>query len=431
MLLYVVCFSSTRTERSATVTTAAAKSPPRQCQCTAHASTAPITQNPGNVACTLGTLTKGVTRIAPTLTARSATRRLGRRRRGSSYAQMVKPVHAVIAASASTAASGRSKLVRQRYALSPSMFNRTSTRRIARARNMLSSTVHGDRASVSRAVRLVIGGVRSGRLELGLVGGWPGDVTRALTVEPLLLLLRPAGVHVDVLLTGEPHDLVHDLVGDRPEDEPVVLQTLVAREVQGLPEPHERAGHLAELLAGRGHHVRPDDGDRDHRHLHLEGESCHAGLASIQPAVVRTGALGINPEQTALAQDPFRRRESALGGRGAGAVDRDLAGTGEELLLEPALDAGRREVLSLRHERHATGKGQRHEEPVGVRQVVARENGRTLGGDVLCALGPWAEDELQDRADQHPLEQPVKQSRTSSTACPLRSATAAVDTAKP
>src|SRR4051812_28134173 len=124
------------------------------------------------------------------------------------------------------------------------MLTVTNTRRTARARNMESSTVQPDRAAGSRAMRLLMGAVLSGRLELGVFGGLSGDVTRALTVEPLLLLLRAAGVHVDVLLTREPHDLVHDLVGDRPENEPVALQTLVAREVQRLPEPNERAGQL-------------------------------------------------------------------------------------------------------------------------------------------------------------------------------------------
>ena len=74
-------------------------------------------------------------------------------------------------------------------------------------------------------------------------------------------------------------------------------------------------------------------------HLGLERQPGDAGLAAVEPAVVRAGALGVDAEQVALVEDPLGRRQRALGGVGAGAVDRHLAGAGEELLLEPALDA--------------------------------------------------------------------------------------------
>ena len=41
-------------------------------------------------------------------------------------------------------------------------------------------------------------------------------------------VLHRRGVHVDVLLAGQQHQLVHDLVGDRAQDEAVVLHALVA-----------------------------------------------------------------------------------------------------------------------------------------------------------------------------------------------------------
>ena len=85
-----------------------------------------------------------------------------------------------------------------------------------------------------------------------------GALASACRPSPCRLLLRLAGVDVDVLLAGEPHDLVHDLVGDRAQDVAVVLHALVAGEVEGLAEAHDRAGERAELLAGRGHHVGAD-----------------------------------------------------------------------------------------------------------------------------------------------------------------------------
>src|SRR5690349_7079903 len=45
-------------------------------------------------------------------------------------------------------------------------------------------------------------------------------------------LLRVLRVEVDVFLAGQPHDLVHDLVGDGAQDVAIVLHTLVAAEVQ-------------------------------------------------------------------------------------------------------------------------------------------------------------------------------------------------------
>ena len=138
----------------------------------------------------------------------------------------------------------------------------------------------------------VVGGRRLGRLA-SPAAPWPPRRSP---------VLGPAGVHVDVLLAGEPHDLVHDLVGDRPQHEAVVLEALVAREVQRLAEAHTGSDHRAELLAGRRDHVGAEHRDRDHRHLGLQREPRHAGLAAVEPAVVGPGALGVDPEQLSLAR---------------------------------------------------------------------------------------------------------------------------------
>ena len=197
--------------------------------------------------------------------------------------------------------------------------------------------------------------------------------------------LASGGVHVDVLLAGEPHDLVHDLVGDRAQDVAVVLHALVAGEVQRPAEADDRPGEGAELLAGRGDHVGADHGDGDHRHAGLQREPGHAGLAAVEPAVGRAGALGVDAEQLALREHPLGRVERALGRPAAGTVDRHLPGAGEELPLQPALDARAGEVLRLGHEGHPPRQGQRHEQPVGVGEVVAGQDGRPLVGHVLGA----------------------------------------------
>src|SRR3954452_22641602 len=177
----------------------------------------------------------------------------------------------------------------------PRAFSSTTERRIASARNIVSWTGECGSTAARGPVAGIIGSgglcVRAGR---GLAG------TCSLLGLLLALLLGDGGVLVDVLLPGEPHDLVHDLVGDRAQDVAVVLEALVAREVQRLAEAHHRAGEAAELLAGRRHDVGADDGDRHHGDAGLQREAGDAGLAAVEAAVVRSGALGVDAEQLAL-----------------------------------------------------------------------------------------------------------------------------------
>ena len=107
--------------------------------------------------------------------------------------------------------------------------------------------------------------------------------------------------------------------------------------------------------------------------------------------------------------DPLGRRESTLGGGGTGAVDRHLPGAGEEGALQEALHAPAGEVLGLGEEGHPPAQRHRHEDPVGRRQVVAREDGGPARRHVLHALHMWPEHQLHDRADRHELEEPVEQ----------------------
>src|SRR3954452_7297140 len=173
----------------------------------------------------------------------------------------------------------------------PTALASTTNRRMPSARNIVSCT--GELGS-TEARGPVAGVIGSGGLRVRTGGGLPG--ARGL-LGLLALLLGDRGVLVDVLLPGEPHDLVHDLVGDRPEDVAVVLEPLVAREVQRRAEAHHRPGEGPELLPRWRDHVGADDGDRDDRNPGLERQSGHAGLAAVETAVVGAGALGVDPEQ--------------------------------------------------------------------------------------------------------------------------------------
>ena len=127
---------------------------------------------------------------------------------------------------------------------------------------------------------------------------------------------------------------------------------------------------------------------------------------------MRAGALGVDAEEVALRRGSACADVSApSAARRAGPVDRHLAGAGEELLLEPALDARGGEVLRLRDERHPPRQRERHEQPVGVRQVVAGQDRGALVGDVLGTLGVRAEDQPQERAEGDPLQEPVEHRR--------------------
>src|SRR3954469_3346248 len=98
---------------------------------------------------------------------------------------------------------------------------------------------------------------------LGLRGSGPGGLLglRRFRDPPL----GGGRVDVDVLLAGELHDLVHDLVGHRAQHEAVMLHALVAAEVQGLADADAGPHQLGHDLAGRLDLLGVDHGDRDDR----------------------------------------------------------------------------------------------------------------------------------------------------------------------
>ena len=204
------------------------------------------------------------------------------------------------------------------------------------------------------------------------------------------------------------HDLVHDLVGDRAQDVAVVLHALVATEVERLAETHTGPGELAEDLAGRGDDVGADDGDRDDRHAGLQRHPRHAGPAAVEHAVVRARALGIDAEELAVGES---RSPVVIAPAAAEPLERSIGtwpAPEKKVFCSQPLMPERREVLGLGHERDPARDHERHEQPVGVREVVAGQDRRALLGDVLGALGPRPEDQLEQRAQCEELQEPIE-----------------------
>src|SRR5665647_162925 len=241
-----------------------------------------------------------------------------------------------------------------------------------------------------------VGGLVLQLLGLGLGGGQQ-------------TVLHRRGVHVDVLLTRQEHQLVHELIGDRAQDEPVVLHAFVTGEVQGLADAHADAHDLGDLLAVRLRLVRANHGHRQDGTPRLERHPGHADAPAIQPAIRRAGAFGIDAEQLAPTQDLEAAVERNVTGTPTGTVHRQLTGTLEEGCGRPALDASAGEVVGLGQAGDPPRKHQRQEDGVGEREVVAGEDRGALWWDVRLALDPRAEQQPQDRPENQCLEHPVEQ----------------------
>src|SRR5262245_38717990 len=97
--------------------------------------------------------------------------------------------------------------------------------------------------------------------------------------------LKRRRVDVDVLTTGQLHQLVHDLVGDRPLDEPVTGPSGVPIERQRLADPDAYPLDLRDDLAGRLDLIRVEHRDGDDRGTAFQREPGDTGLAAVEPAV--------------------------------------------------------------------------------------------------------------------------------------------------
>lgn len=135
---------------------------------------------------------------------------------------------------------------------------------------------HGRRAAFGRLNRPAHQPERTCRFRL-----WKG---RGRLRRRLVLVLERGGVDVDVLLTGQLHQFVHDLVGHGPLDEAVALHALVAGEVERLADL-DRHLRRAGRAAGRVELVGSDHRDRNDRHPGVQRDPREAGLALEQSTV--------------------------------------------------------------------------------------------------------------------------------------------------
>ncbi len=220
--------------------------------------------------------------------------------------------------------------------------------------------------------------------------------------------LGPLRVFIDVLLAGELHQLVHDLVGHRPQHDPVLLQAVVPGEIERLAEPHTGPDRQpGRQLARRLEFKAADHRGRDDRGSRFESKPGHARLAAVEPPIRSTRALGIDAEQFPCrehaqpgAQRPFARLP-------AGAIDRDLADAAEERLAQQPFQPSASEIFGFRQEDHLARQRQRRKEVIGERQMVASQDGRAVPRHVVGALRPRAEHQPQERA-QYRLDHPVE-----------------------
>jgi hypothetical protein len=119
-----------------------------------------------------------------------------------------------------------------------------------------------------------------------------------------------------------------------------------------------------------------DQPDRDDRRAGPQRDPRDTGAELVQPPVRRTGALRVDAEGTAVLEQVdayfYRRR----GGPDVAAFDRDLTHAAEEGRHSASAQPGRVEVLRFGEIEHLAPRGQRGEELVRERNVVAGDDDR-------------------------------------------------------
>ena len=83
------------------------------------------------------------------------------------------------------------------------------------------------------------------------------------------------------------------------------------------------------------------------------------------------------------AKHAFAGEDSRFGGTSTGTIHRDLANAGEEDLGEEALDTRAGEVIALGQKSDRPRRNLCQEEGIRKGQVIARQDRRTLGRQVL------------------------------------------------
>src|SRR4051812_20749847 len=169
-------------------------------------------------------------------------------------------------------------------------------------------------------------------------------------------------IHVDVLLARQLHELVHDLVGHRTENETIGLHPLVSRKVERLTDSDADPANLGHDLAGGLDAARVDHRNRQHAYVTFECHACDTGLAAVQPTVRRASSLWVDAQQLVFTQDAQTSENCRLASPPAGAVNRQLSQAREEPRGEASLDALTGEVVALGQERDVPVDHQRQED---------------------------------------------------------------------
>ena len=220
--------------------------------------------------------------------------------------------------------------------------------------------------------------------------------------EPGLHVRR---VLVHVLLSGELADLAHHVVRDGAP-RPGGRLARQGTEFHPLADPDLDTGRPGERRARRQHLPRAHHRHRDHGRAGVERQIADPRPAPVEPAVGRPGALRVEPEQLARAQQVERRLEGHLRGSRALPVHLKLVGGPQVRRPEPAERAPGREVLSLGGEHHWPADHKRQVHGVDERQVVGREDRRPGRRDVLEADDLRSSHHAQD-GSYHDTRKPV------------------------
>src|SRR3954447_1510740 len=210
--------------------------------------------------------------------------------------------------------------------------------------------------------------------------------------------LAPPGL----LLTGQVGDGMHDPVGHEPAGAAVAGHPLLVGEGERLPEGDRDTVQPGPARTHRLHLVGPGDGDGHHRAVRGEGQPGDAGLAAGEPPVAGAGALGVDPERTAVLQHGEGGVERRLRRAVGLPLDRQRAQGAEERAAEPAGEALPGEVLGLGQVGDLAGRHRRDRDAVDERQAVAGQDHRAGQRHVLPSGGVRPEEQPEQRPDDEP-----------------------------
>ena len=133
------------------------------------------------------------------------------------------------------------------------------------------------------------------------------------------------------------------------------------------------------VRAGGLNQVGTDLPDGHYGHACFNCEAGDTNLGAIAAAVGATGAFGVDADDSAVLEDLCAGVEGFLALLAAGAVHGKLADTAEECRHGATLHAGGGEVVALGEEVYGARHGERNENGVAERQVVAGDNVGSLG----------------------------------------------------